>query len=282
MPQRSVVVLGLTCLCTTFAQAQAVRPRSADYLFASTANDVRALWVNPAALAVVSNASVMAEFALERPVDEGLRLAQWSLALNTRGLSLGYQRDRFPGASGTGALRFGLALPFPRGSLGASFTFYQGSTVDTAAHRGLNIGIRYRILPPLGLAAVVQNIGRPAPRGQVTPVTGVMALNWYALPGSLGIAADVTATERLGASGYDMRYRGGLRLSTTGRLPLGLVATLELDSGFDVDRWAVGITVGGQDRGILLWSGVAAPVSNTLDRLSLTGVSRRQLTIGGR
>ena len=108
-----------------------MRSRSADYLFAASATDARALWVNPAGLAASLEASVMAEIAVERPVDGGLRWAQWAAALNSRGFSLGYQRDRFEDGPSTGTLRFGLALPFPRGAVGAAFSFYSGNAIDT-------------------------------------------------------------------------------------------------------------------------------------------------------
>ncbi|MGD8869500.1 MAG: hypothetical protein PVI01_17920, partial [Gemmatimonadales bacterium] len=127
MSARLLIILTAACTAAGSLEAQAVRSRSADYLFAASANDVRALWVNPAGLAVRSVASVMAEFALDFPPDTNARFAQWSAGFTSRGLSVGYQRDRFAEDPNTGTLRFGLAFPFRKGAVGASFSFYQGS-----------------------------------------------------------------------------------------------------------------------------------------------------------
>lgn len=259
------------------AAAQSVRPRSADYLLAASANEVRALWVNPAGLATVVDASVMAEFVLERPVGEGLRLAQWTLGLNSRGLSVGYQRDRFDTDPNTGALRFGLALPFPRGSLGAAMSFYQGSAVEDVSHRGIDVGLRYRPpMLPIDLAVVLRNIGRPVPRDVQQPVTGILAVHVSTLASHVDLAAEVVAAERLAASGIDMTYRGGVRLSLGGALPFAGFGTLDLNGDLRIRQWAVGLVVGGTDRGVLLGSGPAGSGMTRLERLSLAGVFSRQ------
>ncbi len=269
----SVVVL----LPWQAAVAQSVRSRSADYLLAASANEIRALWVNPAGLATVVDASVMAEFVLERPVGEGLRLAQWTLGLNSRGLSVGYQRDRFDTDPNTGALRFGLAVPFPRGSLGAALSFYQGSPVEDVSHRGIDIGLRYRpAMLPVDLAVVLRNIGRPTPRTIQQPLTGILAVNVRTLASHLDLAAEMIAAERLTASGMDMTYRGGVRLSLFGALPVAAMGTIDLNGDFRIRQWAVGLVVGGNDRGVLLGSGPAGAGMTRLERLSLTGVSSRQ------
>jgi hypothetical protein len=148
---RTLLLLLAAVTVVTPASAQSVRPRSADYLFAASTNDVRALWTNPAGLAVVTSASVMAEFALETPPDSSVQFAQWTLAFNSRGLSAGYQRDRFSEDPNTGALRLGLALPFPKGSVGLAATYYHGSAVDTAGNYGLDLGGRYQLFNRLDL-----------------------------------------------------------------------------------------------------------------------------------
>ncbi len=235
------------------------------------------MWVNPAGLATVVDASVMAEFVLERPVAEGLRLAQWTLGLNSRGLSVGYQRDRFDTDPNTSALRFGLALPFPRGSLGAALSFYQGSPVEDVSHRGIDLGIRYRpAMLPVDLAVVLRNIGRPTPRTVQQPLIGILAADVSMLASHLNLAAEMIAAERLAASGFDMTYRAGVRLSLFGSLPLTGVGTMDLNGDLRIRQWVVGLVVGGTDRGLLLGSGPAGADMTRLERLSLTGVSSRQ------
>jgi len=257
------------------ASGQAVRSRSADYLFAASVSDARALWVNPAGLGLIPSASVMAEGVMAFPRDSSARLAQWTLAMNTRGLSAGYQRDRFGEDPNTGTLRFGLALPFKRGGIGASFSFYSGSAVDSASHRGLDLGARYRPLDFLDLGLVVRNIGRPTPRLDKQPVTGVLGANLTLIPQHAAVQLETLAAERLAASGWDMGYRGGLFLSTGGTLPFALVTALDLDRDFKVASWAVGIVIGGRDSGTALASGPAGSGETRLDRFSLTGVATR-------
>jgi len=272
-----VAAVAAAVLPVQSSAAQSVRPRSADYLLAASANEVRALWVNPAGLATVVDASVMAEFVLERPVGEGLRLAQWTLGLNSRGISVGYQRDRFEIDPNTGALRFGLAVPFRRGSLGAAMSFYRGSAVEDVSHRGIDLGIRYRPgMLPVDLAAVLQNIGRPTPRDVKQPLTGILAANVSALASHVHLGAEVVAAERLAASGFDMTYRGALRLSLGGSLPFAAMSTVDLNGDLRLRQWAVGLVVGGRDRGVLLGSGPAGSGMTRLERMSLTGVSSRQ------
>ena len=260
----------------TPASGQAVRSRSADYLFAATPSDARALWVNPAGLALLAGASVMAEASVDFPVDSSVRLSQWTLGFNSRGLSVGYQRDRFGEDPNTGTLRFGLALPFKRGAIGASFSFYMGSAVDSVSHRGIDFGARYRPLGMLDLGLVVRDVGRPTPRLEKSPVTGVLGANLMFVPGHAALQLEAAAAERIGASGYDLGYRAGIALATGGTLPFSVLTSLELDSDFRLGSWVLGVAVGGKDSGSLVASGPTGSGNDTrLQRLSLTGVATR-------
>jgi len=73
---RTLLILGgALCLMLELGFAQSFAPRSADYMFAATASDARAIWVNPAGLAVVPEASLFGEFVLQRPIDQDTRLS---------------------------------------------------------------------------------------------------------------------------------------------------------------------------------------------------------------
>lgn len=254
---------------------QAVRPRSGDYLFIALVSDTRATWLNPAGLGAVREASVMAEFALHRPVDGDLRLGQWTLALNSRGISLGYQRDRLPEGNASEAFRLGASLRFPGGAVGGAFTLYRGGGTD----QGGDLGVTYHLARPLAIAATLHNIGRPTFRGSVAPLVGAVGLGWLPVANRVELAAEAHFTERLAASGYDATYRAGTQVSTGGRVPLALVSAVDLRSNLKIDGWTVGISVGGSDRGILLVT--AIPTTNSsahLSRFSLTGVASRRPT----
>ena len=267
------------CLFVPTATGQAVRSRSADYHFASTVQDVRALWLNPAGLAVRREASILGEFALERPVDSEIRLAQWTLAFNSRGFSFGYQRDRFAEHPSTGAFRFGVAVPFRGGAIGGSFSFYRGNAIDTTQtwDRGLDLGLRYRLAGIVDLGLVVRNISRPVLRDSVAPLVGVLSVAVQPLSPHMWLAAETSATEKLGASGVDMGYRAGLSISTGGSLPFSLVSSIDLGSSFRVNQWVVGLAVGGPYQGLAIGSGGVRSPRNRLERLSLTGVATTQM-----
>jgi hypothetical protein len=266
-------------LLSQTSSGQAGRSRSADYLFASTARDVRALWLNPAGLAVSTEASIFGEFVLERPIDSELRLAQWSLAFNSRGFSFGYQRDRFGEDPNTGTFRFAVAVPFRNGAIGGAFSFYRGNAIDTTQtwDRGIDLGLRYGFGRLIDLGLVVRNIGRPVLRDSIAPLVSVLSAALEPLPTHLWLAVEASATERLSDSGWNMGYRAGFGVSTGGTLPFSLMSSLDFDSDFAVDQWVVGLAVGGSDRALAIGSGGIRSPRDRLERLSLTGVASREL-----
>jgi hypothetical protein len=271
----SLVFVAAVVVMATPLAGQSVRSRSADYLFAASANDVRALWTNPAGLGVVTNASVLAEFVLEVPPDSSVQFAQWTLAFNSRGLSAGYQRDRFSEDPNTGVLRLGLGLPFRRGAVGFSASYYHGSAVDSAGNYGFDLGMRYRLLERLDLGLVARNIGRPTPRDVPAPLTGVLAANVAVVPRHVETQVEVRAADRLNSSGYDMLYRGGILLALGGRFPVAALGVVELDGDFAATQWFVGVTIGRPDSGTLGISGRTGSDGTRLDRISATGVATR-------
>lgn len=279
MRRLAVVGAATACLATQVAAGQSVRPRSGDYEFTSTVHDIRALWVNPAGLRVVADASIMAEFTVERPQDGDLRLAQWTAGFNRWGLAVAYQRDRFSEDPSAGALRFGFALPFRRGAAGAAFSFYSGNALDTADARdiGLDVGFQYRLLAPVNVGIVVRNIGRPDLRNSRAPLSGAVSLALRAIAGHALLAAEMLAAERLAASGFDVSYRGGVQLSTGGRLPVTLITAVDLSAGLELDRWVLGFALGGANRVTALGSGGFRSPDARLERISLGGVASRVL-----
>lgn len=267
------LLLVLTSLVPGRGAAQQLRPRSTDYLFVTTADDARALWVNPAGLQTITEASILAEFVLDRPVDGDLRLGQWTVGFNSRGFSLGYQRDRVPDEEASDAVRVGLGLGFTGGGLGAALTFYRSPGFT---EQGLDVGIRYQPLPSIDVGAVVRHLRRPQVRESQLPVTGVAGISWVAVATHLQLAGEVIVAERLIGSGADVTYRGGLRVSTSGSVPIGAIAALDLGSNARVDRWNVGIAIGGKDQLVLLGSGFKGPGGQRLQTLSASGLASRR------
>lgn len=269
---RTAALLTLvSILGTGVLRPQAIPARSSDYLFLATVSDARGIWVNPAGPATVPTASVMGELVFDRQETENLRLAQWTAGLSSRGISFGYQRDRFLNEEATQAFRIGAALPFRRGAVGVAFTFYNSDGTD----RGLDLGLRYRALREVELGAVIRHIGRPVVRTVELPVTLGLGGGWYPIPSVLEIAGETSIAERTGRSGYDVTYRVGANAVARTRVPVGAFAAFELGGDGSLDRWALGMQVGGPYRGVLTASGAG---SATVNRVSLTGLAIRALT----
>ena len=235
-------------------------------------DDVRALWVNPAGLAIVREASVMAEFVLDNPPQESLRWSQWTLGFNSRGFSAGFQQDRLPSGENIETIRVGGAVGFRGGALGGSLSIYAQEEND----RSGDIGVMYRLISPLTVAAVLKNIGRPLLGDSVAALTGVAGLSWLAIPNHLQISLEAEFTEKSENTPRHSMFRAGLILASGGKLPFGLVTTLDLASNMRVDAWHLGISVGGNDRVILLGSAEQVQGSGRVSQISLSGVASRR------
>lgn len=254
--------------------AQAPKPRSLDYLNAASVDDVRASWLNPAGLARVPEASVMAEVVVDRPPAGDLRVAQYTLGMNSRGLSFSFARDRGEEGIGVNIFRFGLGLPLGRtASLGWAVSLYRGATDEEA----IDLGIRWGITRALELGAVVRNLSEPTVRGTVLPVTALLAATWSPLWQRLEFGAEAHAVKLPAEGVYQGRYRGGLRLATGGTMPLRLVLSVDLKRSLSVDRWTAGLVLGGHDQvGLLGTARPAAGQLGRLDRFSALGLSSRR------
>ncbi len=220
----------------------------------------------------------MGELVFQRLERDDVRLSQWTFGLNSSGLSFGYQRDRLVSDSSNQAFRFGLAGNFVRGSIGLSLTFYRSDST----RRGLDVGLRVRPSRTLDLGLVVRNVGQPRVRGARLPVTGVGAIGWTSSGGNLAVTGEALAQNRLSESGYDIHYRGGARLSIGGSIPIAAMASVDLASDLDIDRWSLGIAVGGDRRGIIVGTVVPVPGAETpdLSLLSVTGLAVNRFRAG--
>jgi hypothetical protein len=287
VPRPLWVALTLGLLGTELAAGQVQRPRSRDYLFASTADDARALWVNPGGLHVVTEASVLAEITLDRPLGGNVRLGQLAVGFNSRGISFGYQRDRLtddpstPAAEDRSAeaFRFGAGFWLPRGGAGVAVTFHRTGIEGRGSQRSIDLGARYTLLPTLEAGVVVRNIGRPTLQFQAAqePIEGVVALGWLAIPSRLRVAAEGHAAERIQETGVDLSYRAGMHLNIGGPVRLGVVTALDLGSNMKIDAWTVGLAVGGPDRVLGLVTGIPTSGGSAhLGRFSLSGVASRR------
>ena len=245
--------------------AQVAANRSTLYLHPTEVTDARALWVNPAGLGLFPEASLNLDVTVGDPGSSG-RLRQFTLGLNSRGLSFGYQRDLFDGGVRGSTYRIGAATGHNGLAAGAALALYRGGTSSS----GWDLGILYAWTADLSVGGVIQNVGQPRVRGSLLPVT-------YAPGATLQLfqrAAAFSALSRVTSdrvSGYAFGLRAQLRRTT--RLPVGLVARLDTDRSLHRAGFAFGLSLGGPDQ-----AGVVATTPgdvSRIDALSLYGVSTR-------
>ncbi len=256
------------------AAAQFRTARSGDYLFAASVQDARALWVNPAGLAVLFEASIMGEVLVARNENDDHSLAQITAGFNSRGFAFAFRRDRFDDSTAGNTWRFGGSRAFRKVTVGASFTIYAGD-VD---QREVDLGIRLLLAPTLQVGAVLRHIGEPVVRGVRLRPTGVFGLSWSAA-GVIQLNGEATLVDPGAPDGLDVSYRAGVMLSLARvmPLPLRILSAFDLRDDLGVDRLLLGLVLGGADRFVLVGGGARREDTTFIDTISLTTLSTRPL-----
>ncbi len=269
-----LLLLWLLSLNIDRVTAQGVSGRSQDYLFLTNVADVRALWVNPAGLALVPEASILGELTFER-LSGDLRVEQYAVGFNSRGISFGYQRNRLVGEKPVSTLRTGFGFPFRGGSLGVTLSRYRQ---DSTRSFGADFGLIYvpRVAVQLGL--VVRHLGRPTVRGADLPVTTVGAAQMTL--SVIQLTWETAAAERLepGDSGFDFTHRGGVRLALWKQLPVMLIAAVDLGSNVRIDRLNLGFSIGGARQLTSIGSAVPRNNAPVFEHFSATFVAAQPLS----
>ena len=269
-----LLLLWLLSLNIDRVTAQGVSGRSQDYLFLTNVADVRALWVNPAGLALVPEASILGELTFER-LSGDLRVEQYAVGFSSRGISFGYQRNRLVGEKPVSTLRTGFGFPFRGGSLGVTLSRYRQ---DSTRSFGADFGLIYvpRVAVQLGL--VVRHLGRPTVRGADLPVTTVGAAQMTL--SRIQLTWETAAAERLepGDSGFDFTHRGGVRLALWKQLPVMLIAAVDLGSNVRIDRLNLGFSIGGARQLTSIGSAVPRNNAPVFEHFSATFVASRPLS----
>ncbi len=249
------------------APAQVVPNRTTAYLHPADVTDARALWVNPAGLGRVHEASLHLDVTVGDPGVAG-RLRQLTLGLSSRGFMFGYQRDIFGGGGRGHTYRVGFAGGHRGLAAGAAITMYRGSTKGS----GWDLGVLYDLGQSLSVGGVLANIGQPVVRDSLQPFTTI--------PGAtlrlFGSRAALSAHGRLTSDavlGYAFGLRAGVREGSA--LAVRLLARLETDRSLRRTGLAFGLSVGGGD---LLGIVATTPGDvGRIDALSLYAVSTRRL-----
>jgi hypothetical protein len=246
--------------------AQVAPNRATAYLHPTDVRDARALWVNPAGLALVREASVYAELAVADPGAQG-RLRQLNAGFNSSGLSFGYQRDIFDGGRRGHTYRLGIAGASEGLAGGFAVSRYSGDTKGTS----WDLGLAYVWTPALTVGGVIAHIGQPVVRGVEQRLTFIPGATWR----PLGPAAAFSAHAQITRDSV-VAYAFGVAWQSVGgaaRLPVSVFARLDTDGGLRRGAFAFGFSIGGADR-------VGAVMSTPgdlsgVDAASLYGLSTR-------
>ncbi len=264
--------LPLLLLMATGAGAQVAPNRSTQYLFPTDVTDARALWVNPAGLGLFPEASIAVDATVGDPGAHG-RLRQFTLGFNSRGLSLGYQRDVFDGGVRGSTLRIGAGFGHKKLAGGAALALYRGGTSSS----GWDLGVLYAWTPAISVGGTIQDIGEPRVRGELLPVTYVPSATVQLFRGGAALSA-LSRVTSAGVLGYAFGLHAQLRQGT--HLPVGLSARLETDRSLHRAGFVFGLSLGSQD---LLGMVATTPGDvSRVDALSLYGVSTRRFVSSGR
>ena len=224
--------------------AQQVAPnRATTYLFPTDVRDARAVWVNPAGLAVLREASIYAEVGVGDPGSRG-RLRQINAGFNSRGLSVGYQRDILDDGVRGSTLRIGLAGGTQGLAAGVAIARYGGSGLHDT---GWDLGASYVALPPLTVGVVAANIGQPIVRGLRQRVTYLPGITWRPAP-IAGLALSTAArltSDSIESYAFGLAWRTS---SATSRWPIEIIARMDTDNRLRRGAFALGFSIGGQNR----------------------------------
>ncbi len=275
MIRTSLLVAGLVSLHANAALSQGVTVRSRDYLFLTNVADVRALWVNPAGLALVTEASLLGEFTVQRTGGE-IRLEQYSLGFNSRGVSIGYQRNRFEGESAVGILRTGLGVPFRHGTFGVAASRY---SQDSTKSYDADLGVIYVPSVRVQFGLAVRHLGRPLVRLAKLPITTVGAAQLTT--SIVQVTWETLAAERLAPteSGFNFAHRAGARVAFPGRTPVILLGSVDLGSNLRIDRIHVGFSIGRTRQITSIASAVSRNNSPVFEQISATFIAINPLTV---
>ena len=267
-----MIVTALTAQPPNRLAAQTVTPnRATAYLFPTDVRDPRAVWVNPAGLGVLRDASIYAELSVGDPGASG-RLRQMNAGFNSRGLSLGYQRDIFDAGLRGSTIRLGLAGGSQGLAAGVAVARYGGTGINST---GWDFGVTYLAMPQLTVGAVAANIGQPVVGGVRQRVTFVPGFTWH--PGPIRALALSTLAHLTNHAEASYAFGAAWRTPGTSRWPIEIIARLDTDGGLRRSAFAFGLSLGGQNR---FGAVVTTPGdASHLDAASVYGLVTREPTV---
>jgi hypothetical protein len=140
------------------AQGAPLPAQPVRYLLGAQASDARALWVNPSGLVRRTEASLGADFSVDR-VPGGTHLSQYGASLASRGIALGWTHDRVPGGASSNSYAVGLGLGDAAFSGGVARRWVRGPTRASLWDIGGGTAVR----DWLHVSLVARNLDSPLP-----------------------------------------------------------------------------------------------------------------------
>ena len=269
-----IAAVALTVRSPNRLTAQSVASnRATAYLFPTNAEDVRAIWINPAGLGVRRDASIYGELGVGDPGAAG-RINQLNVGFNSSGLGFAYQRDILPNGVRGSTYRLGLGGSAAGLAAGFDVVRYGGTGANATSW---DLGTRYMARPGLVFGFVATNIGQPIVRGLRQRLTFLPGFTWQPPPlSALGVSAAARITpDSVVAYNFGLTWRTG---GTERRWPIEILARLDTDGGFRRSAFAFGISVGGQDR---FGAVVTTPGDvSRIDEASIYGLTAREPSRG--
>ena len=195
----------LTAEPTNRLTAQQVAPnRATAYLFPTEVQDARALWVNPAGLGELREASIYAEFLVTDPGALG-QLGQINAGFNARGLSVGYQRDNLDDGVRGHTYRLGLAGGSGGLAAGFALALYRGTDAKST---GYDLGVNYTVHPSVTVGLVGANLSQPVVRGLQQRLTYIPGVTWRPPVPGFAVSADARITpDSVAAYAFGLSWR---------------------------------------------------------------------------
>ena len=221
--------------------------------------------MNPAGLATIRDASIELDATIGAPTHTA-HLRQWTIGFNSRGFSLGYQRDIFDGGARGHTYRLGFGAASGGLSGGFATALYRGNTSAT----GWDIGVTYDAGPLLRVGGVIANLGQPTVRGVREVLTYIPGASVRPFgPNALFSVAGRITSRAVQSYSFEARWA---RVASS---PIQLLARLDTDRGLRRGAFAFGLAIGGQDQLGLV--GDAPGDVSTVDALTVYGLSTRSV-----
>ena len=247
--------------------AQVVPAQPDRYLLTTEASDARALWVNPAGLVRVPEASIGADMTLDRFFPGGTQLSQYGLSLAGRGIAASWIHERFPPRQALNVYAVGIGLGDEQFSAGTTRRWITGAATASA----WDAAARVSTLDGTQLSLVVRNIGSPHLLDSTYWATAVPGALVSLLSGVVQVGGEWEVTPHTWRS---VGYRAG----GTVALGRGLALLLRADLSPSFKRRALVVALGFDASGSR--AGAFALASGSANEVDAVGLSGALVTRG--